>query len=98
MGEIDIIMDIIRKHFVFTGRVQGVGFRYKACGLARHYGITGWVKNNGDGSVEAQLQGREEALDMMIQGLLQDTYIRIDWITRNSMEVDNVEHGFSVKY
>lgn len=55
-------------------------------------------QNNGDGSVEAQLQGREEALDMMIQGLLQDTYIRIDWITRNSMEVDNVEHGFSVKY
>lgn len=91
-------MELIREHFVFTGRVQGVGFRYKVCRLARHCGVTGWVRNNGDGSVEAQIQGREEALDMIIFQLNQDAYIRIDWMTRNRMEPDLEERGFSVQY
>lgn len=91
-------MGIVREHFVFTGRVQGVGFRYKASRMARHYGVTGWIKNRADGSVEAQLQGREESLDMVLQGLNQDSYIRIDWITRNPMEPDMDEQGFSVRY
>ena len=98
MGEHDKKMSIVREHFVFTGRVQGVGFRYKASSLARHYGVTGWIRNNGDGSVEAQLQGREEALDMMLQGLHQDSYIRIDWITRNRIETESGERSFSVRH
>ncbi|MEY8391243.1 acylphosphatase [Lachnospiraceae bacterium] len=91
-------MELKREHVVFTGRVQGVGFRYKAGRLARHYGVSGWIKNLADGSVEAQLQGREEALDLVIQGLNQDGYIRIDWITRNPMEPEAGEQGFSVRY
>ena len=98
MGEIIKIMEIIREHFVFTGRVQGVGFRFRAGYLAKHYGVTGWIRNNYDGSVEAEMQGREEALDLVIQGLHQDSYIRIDWITRNPMEPDEKERGFSVRY
>lgn len=39
-------MKKIRKHFVFSGRVQGVGFRYRAAYAAKGIGITGWVKNN----------------------------------------------------
>lgn len=91
-------MEIIREHFVFTGRVQGVGFRYKVSRLTYHYKVTGWIRNNADGSVEAQLQGREEALDQIVQQLNQDAYIRIDWITRERMEPDREEGGFSVRY
>lgn len=91
-------MEIIREHFVFTGRVQGVGFRYKASRLAHHYKVTGWIRNNANGSVEAQLQGREEALDQIVQQLNQDAYIRIDWITRERMELDREERSFSVRY
>ena len=91
-------MEIIREHFVFTGRVQGVGFRYKVSILTHHYKVTGWIKNNADGSVEAQLQGREEALDQIVRQLNQDAYIRIDWITRERMEPDRKEGGFSVRY
>ena len=98
MGEIDRIMEIIREHFVFTGRVQGVGFRYKVSRLTHHYKVTGWIKNNADGSVEAQLQGREEALDQIVRQLNQDAYIRIDWITRERMEPDREEQIFSVRY
>ena len=38
----------IRRHILFHGRVQGVGFRWNACCIARQYGITGWVSNNYD--------------------------------------------------
>lgn len=91
-------MEIIRERFVFTGRVQGVGFRYKASRLAHHYKVTGWIRNNANGSVEAQLQGREEALDQIVQQLNQDAYIRIGWITRERMELDREERSFSVRY
>ncbi len=98
MGEIIKIMEIIREHFVFTGRVQGVGFRFRAGYLAKHYGVTGWIRNNYDGSVEAEMQGREEALDQVIQSLQQDSYIRIDWMTRNRIEIEEKERRFSVMY
>lgn len=42
----------IRKHIVFYGRVQGVGFRYYAVNKANQLGLTGWVKNLPDGTVE----------------------------------------------
>ena len=48
---------IIRKHFFFKGRVQGVGFRYRAQNAASMYSVTGWVKNLYDGSVEMEAQG-----------------------------------------
>ena len=49
---------IVRKHFRFTGRVQGVGFRYRAKYAANGMGITGWAKNQADGSVEMEAQAR----------------------------------------
>jgi acylphosphatase len=47
------------------GRVQGVGYRYTCADRAQALGITGWVRNRRDGSVEAMLQGRPEALGRM---------------------------------
>ena len=41
----------------FTGLVQGVGFRWTNMGLAREHGMTGWVMNLSDGSVEMEIQG-----------------------------------------
>ena len=48
------------------GRVQGVGFRYALRDEAERLGVTGWVRNRADGSVQALLQGEPDALERMI--------------------------------
>lgn len=50
-------MDQKAKHIIFVGRVQGVGFRYTAFHIANRYGLTGFVRNCHDGTVEMLAQG-----------------------------------------
>lgn len=50
---------VVRKHIIFYGRVQDVGFRYFSVYKARLLGLAGWVKNLDDGSVEMEVQGKE---------------------------------------
>lgn len=50
-------------HFIVSGRVQGVGFRYYTLKQARNLDLSGWVRNLPDGSVEAFAEGPEEALE-----------------------------------
>ena len=45
-----------------SGRVQGIGYREACVGRARELGVTGWVRNRMDDSVEAMLQGSPEQL------------------------------------
>ena len=52
-------MSEVRKHFVVHGKVQGVGFRYTAKYLALSLGLTGWARNEWDGTVTMEVQGRE---------------------------------------
>ena len=59
------------RHVRVTGRVQGVFFRAWTSDEARALGITGWVRNCSDGTVEARLEGEPENLDRLI-GLLHE--------------------------
>jgi acylphosphatase len=54
------------KHLVIHGRVQGVGYRYSMLAQASRIGVTGWVRNRRDGSVEAVVAGSPAQLDDMI--------------------------------
>ncbi len=58
-----------RRHWRFTGSVQGVGFRYRAQYAASLLGLTGWVVNNWDGSVELEAQGDPAVLDKLVPTL-----------------------------
>ena len=67
----------VRKRIYFSGRVQRVGFRFTAEGLAKELGLTGYVKNLPDGRVEMEAQGTEDAIQEMLAALRTDDYIRI---------------------
>lgn len=73
-------MDFLRVHFYFTGRVQGVGFRYTAMLYARKLGLTGWVRNNPDGKVEMEAQGSRARIDLLVDQLSHSFPIRIDHV------------------
>ena len=49
-----------------SGRVQGVGYRFALRDEAHRLGVKGWVRNRADGSVEALLQGDDEALAALV--------------------------------
>ena len=55
-----------RYHVIIHGRVQGVLFRHNAGKIADRLNVTGWVRNNPDGTVEAVFEGEEEALEKII--------------------------------
>ena len=68
----------VRRHIVFHGRVQGVGFRYTAKYLAQSLELTGWVRNEYDGTVTLEVQGRDTLINKMLVGLNHDRFISID--------------------
>jgi acylphosphatase len=58
-----------RLHVVVRGRVQGVFYRHSAAEYARELGLTGWVRNRYDGSVEILAEGKAEHLATLRQWL-----------------------------
>ena len=58
---------MVTRQIRVRGRVQGVGFRYALRREAERRGVTGWVRNRLDGSVEAVIQGPADAVDRIVQ-------------------------------
>lgn len=56
----------VRVRLRIHGHVQGVSFRYYARQRASSLGLSGWVRNRPDGTVEAEAQGPEDAVDRFI--------------------------------
>ena len=90
-------MSEVRKHIVFYGRVQGVGFRYTAKYLARSLELTGWVKNYWDGTVTMEVQGREQLINKLLTGLNHSRFISIEWMDTKEIPLEE-ERSFDVKY
>ena len=88
---------MIRYHLRFTGQVQGVGFRWTATRAANVLGLTGWVYNAWDGSVEMEVQGDEQSIDQMIAAIDSGRFIQIDNIEKEKIPVVEDERDFNVK-
>lgn len=85
---------MIRQHIIFTGSVQGVGFRYRARHAADLYGCTGWVRNEFDGSVVMEIQGTEEQISQVILAIERGTFVRIENMNVKTIPVEEDERGF----
>ena len=74
-----------RLHVSWSGRVQGVGFRYTAESAALELGLVGWVRNCHDGRVEAICEGEERVLKVFVERIAQGPMkphirqIQTDW-------------------
>ncbi len=88
----------IRRHYVFHGGVQGVGFRWRALQAAKLYGLTGWVRNDWEGTVTLELQGEAALLDKTVLLLQNSRYICIDRIETQELPLDPEERSFRTDY
>ena len=88
----------IRKEFHFEGNVQNIGFRFEVQSHAKPLGITGYAKNNDDGTVTAQLQGNLEDINRVISDLQNIDRIQIDSMTEKDIPLDYYENDFYILY
>lgn len=86
-----------RRRYVVRGQVQGVGFRYRAQYAAQNLGLTGWVRNEDDGSVTLEVQGDPDAFAQLFTMIQRSDYILITDISEKTISPDPWERGFSVK-
>ncbi len=90
-----------RLHISFIGEVQGVGFRWTAQLKAREVGITGWVRNESDGSVTMEIQGSNDEIARFF-GLFNRSYANypIEYIMDEKEEIplDPTETDFEVRF
>jgi acylphosphatase len=57
---------MVARKVIYSGRVQGVGFRFTARQIAAGYEVIGWVKNLEDGRVELQVMAEEEEMEAFL--------------------------------
>ena len=86
----------MRLHYIFYGSVQGVGFRYQAYYMARKLGLSGWVKNLYDGTVEMEVQGKEELIDALILSFYESNSIRIEDMDIQRLPIEAAEKEFQI--
>ena len=91
--------DKIRAHAIISGRVQGVFFRMETMRAAQRIGVSGWVRNLRDGTVEAVFEGDKTRVDAILDWCKQGpphahvTDVKVDW-----EEYTGEFDGFEIKY
>ena len=85
---------MVRRHIVFRGWVQGVGFRYRARHAASLYGCTGWVRNEWDGSVTMEIQGTPEQIEQVIRAIRAGRFVRIEDMESREIPPEEEERSF----
>ena len=62
-----MIEEQVARQYFFTGRVQGVGFRYTTKQIAMGFDLVGWVRNLADGRVEMRVMGEEAEIEDFVR-------------------------------
>jgi len=79
--------ELVRLHTIVEGRVQGVGFRYFTQERAVFLGLTGWVRNRWNGTVEITAEGSRADLEIFLKAIQRGPHpgttqnVKSDWLT-----------------
>lgn len=86
-----------RYKILFKGRVQGVGFRYRARIIANDLFLTGNIKKLDNGNVECNIQGSKDKIDYFIEKLRDSLIINIEDYKIKKISAIEDEEGFFIK-
>lgn len=89
--------DIVTKRVHYSGRVQGVGFRYTTLRIARRFGVVGYVKNLPDHRVEMLAQGKGQEVQAFLDAIEREMagYIRDVHVTDTTAGGDYTDFGIA---
>ena len=87
---------IQRKRVFFSGRVQGVGFRYTTKQLSRQFSVAGWVRNRTDGRVEMLVEGPATEVNAFVDQILTRTHGQIVSFDKTSEDPQGDLQGFEI--
>ncbi len=88
-----------RAHLIISGRVQGLFFRARTKAMADSLGLTGWVRNLRDGSVEAVFEGGDAAVGQAVEWCRKGpSYAVVEHVSRREEPYTGEFEGFKVVY
>lgn len=90
--------DIRTERIVFSGRVQGVGFRFATRGIARRFSVVGFVRNRSDGTVEIVIRGNENSVNEVVRQIAEHFCGNITGIDRVPVEFDEPFLCFEIRH
>lgn len=81
----------------FTGRVQGVGFRYSTLEIAREFEVSGFVKNLADGRVQLEVEGKSSEVSSFIAAIEQRMHGYLRKLERSAQARPAQFSGFTIR-
>lgn len=90
--------ETICKRVCYSGRVQGVGFRYSTCRIAERFAVSGYVKNLPDGTVEMLVEGEPTRVDAFMAALAEEMKGYIRNVQESQQSSGAGYQGFRVVY
>lgn len=87
-----------RREVYYSGRVQGVGFRYTARGIAKGYRVSGFVRNLADGRVQLVVEGTPSELDRYLAALAEEMERNITGAEARSSLATREFDGFEIRF
>ncbi len=91
-------MQDIAKHIFFSGRVQGVGFRFTAHRIANNLGLTGFVRNLPDCRVEMLVQGSPANIEICLENIKQTFSGYIKETQIEEIPIDSQYERFGIRF
>ena len=88
----------IRRRIIFSGRVQGVGFRFTAVRAAANYDVVGFVRNMANGNVEVEIEGSRKDIQDFTTEMEDRMRGNIREVKFQDMPVGGSYHRFEIRY